>query len=76
MNKLLIKAKCGELNLRKKMALKKEGSQTLDWLIIAVIVVVVGIILYGAMKTAMPGLFDKIILKIEDLLGIVAPTSP
>lgn len=71
MNKMAIKAMCLKNRVASKLAAKKTGSQTLDWLIIAVIVVVIGVFLFAIMRTAMPDLFNDMIDKVRtDILDI------
>lgn len=57
-------------NFRSKFKLKKNGSQTLDFLIIALIVIIVGAALLTTMKAAMPNLFDSIITQIQGFFTI------
>ena len=55
-------------NLKKRLLAKKKGSQTLDWIVIAVIVAVIGGILFVLLKTKMPDLFNQIFDKITSVI--------
>ena len=56
---------------KNKLMTKKRGSQTLDWIVIAVIVVLVAIVLWAVLQDAVPDLFQSVIDRIEELLGDV-----
>ena len=62
--KMTIKAE----NLKERFFSKKKGSQTLDWIVIALIVAVIGGILFVLLKTKMPELFNTIFDKITSVI--------
>ena len=74
MEKLLMNVKLKqnavESYIGKKLKLYKKGSQTTDFMIIALIVVIVGAALLGLLKTAMPELFQGILNKIKSTFEV------
>ncbi|MDD6484035.1 MAG: hypothetical protein PUF72_05610 [Clostridiales bacterium] len=74
MNKLVLKALCkkNEIMGKLKRGCTKAGSQTTDWLIIAVFVVIIGAALIILGKTAFPDLFESIIDRISGILDTSA----
>lgn len=67
--KMEVKAvlKAGEL--KNKFLSTKRGSQTFEYLIYAVVAVVLGAIVFAVMKKFMPGILDSITNKIQDIFN-------
>ena len=67
--KMEVKAvlKAGEL--KNKFLSTKRGSQTFEYLIYAVVAVVLGAIVIAVMKKFMPGILDSITNKIQDIFN-------
>lgn len=67
--KMEVKAvlKAGEL--KNKFLPTKRGSQTFEYLIYAVVAVVLGAIVFAVMKKFMPGILDSITNKIQDIFN-------
>ena len=57
-----------KMTLKARFFSKKKGSQTLDWIVIALIVAVIGGILFVLLKTKMPELFNTIFDKITSVI--------
>lgn len=67
---MTLKRKQVESCIGKKLKLNKKGSQTTDFMIIALIVVIVGAALLGLLKVAMPELFQGILDKIKNTFDV------
>lgn len=75
MEKLFVKTKAKQLYFERCInkqleKVYKKGSQTTDFMIIALIVVIVGAALLGLLQVAMPELFQGIINKIKSTFSV------
>ena len=67
--KMEVKAMLGAKKLKNKLVSTKRGSLTLEWLIYAVAAVVLGAIVYAAMKKFMPNILNQITEKIQGIFN-------
>ena len=75
MEKLFVKGKAKQLYFERCInkqleKMYKRGSQTTDFMIIALIVVIVGAALLALLRVAMPELFQDIINKIKSTFSV------
>ena len=75
MEKLFVGTKAKQLYFERCISKRlekvyKKGSQTTDFMIIALIVVIVGAALLGLLQVAMPDLFQSIINKIKSTFSV------